>query len=155
MDELNRKQAWVLSATALEFRYSDWQPNVEVNHLCIYSKLIEGLSERLEKHYILKLICFKLLGHCNIFTFLLSFFYISWLSLCYLIDHVYISVAFDFWYVFFWHTVFSLVFGICFLAYSVLKSISSAFLLELFGISKALTILRELDPCAKLYVFWP
>ena len=30
MDELNRKRAWVLRATALEFRYSDCQPNVEV-----------------------------------------------------------------------------------------------------------------------------
>ena len=38
MDELNRKRAWVLRVTALEFRYSDCQPNVEVNHLCIYSK---------------------------------------------------------------------------------------------------------------------
>ena len=64
----------------IKFRYC-WQPNVEDYHLCIYSN-----SGRLEKHSVLKFICFKLLGHCNIFTFrkgsFLVFFYISWLSLC-------------------------------------------------------------------------
>ena len=59
------------------------------------------VTRRVEKHSILKFICFKLLGHCYIFTFSLVFFNISWLSLCfgYLIDHVYISLAFDFWHV--------------------------------------------------------
>ena len=36
MDELNRKRAWVLRATALEFRYSDCQPNVEVMKSPLY-----------------------------------------------------------------------------------------------------------------------
>ena len=89
------------------------------------------VTRRLEKHSILKFICFKLLGHCNIFTFSLVFFNISWLSLCWLLDRSCLHF-FSIWFLacVFWHTVFS----ICFLAstfrhtLSVLKSISSAFL---------------------------
>ena len=77
------------------------------------------VTRRLKKHYILKFICFKLLGHCNIFTVFLVSFCISWLSLCvgYSIDHVYISLAFDFWHVsfgirylafVFWHLLFGI-----------------------------------------------
>ena len=67
------------------------------------------VSRRLEKHSVLKFICFKLLGHCNVFTFHLSFFsYYMTFSLCWLLDRSCLhSLAFGFW-----HTV------------SVLKSIS-------------------------------
>ena len=41
--------------------------------------------------------CFKLLGHCNRFTFLFFIFHDFLYVLIYLIDHVYISLAFDFW----------------------------------------------------------
>ena len=59
------------------------------------------VTRRLEKHSILKFICFKLLGRCNIFTFSLVSLYFMTFSVCYgyLIDHIYISLAFDFWHV--------------------------------------------------------
>ena len=79
------------------------------------------VTRRLENSSVLKFICFKLLGHCNIFTFSLvfSFFYILWLSLCvgYLIDNVYLSLAFYFWHLcfgirylafVFWHLLFGI-----------------------------------------------
>ena len=80
------------------------------------------VTRRLEKHSILKFICFKLLGHCNIFTFLLIFFIFNdFLCVSFLIDHVYISSAFDFWHdCVFWHTVFS----ICFLAFTFWHTLS-------------------------------
>ena len=108
------------------------------------------VTRRLEKHSILKFLRFKPLGHCNIFTFLLSFFFFQdLLSVCvgYLIDHVYVSLAFDFWHVFSEH----LLFGIqCFKKHFV--SISSVTFWHLY-ITHA--YLRKPDPCPKLYVFWP
>ena len=71
--------------------------------------------------------CFKLLGHCKKFTYLLRFFsyFMTFCVLIYLIDHVYISLTFDFWQVFlfgiqhlafdFWHLL---------LAYSVKHFVS-------------------------------
>ena len=82
----------------IKFRYC-WQPNVEDYHLCIYSN-----SGRLEKHSVLKFICFKLLGHCNIFTFrkgssLVFFLYFMTFSVCWLNDRSCLhSLAFDFWH---------------------------------------------------------
>ena len=64
------------------------------------------VTRRLEKHSVLKFICFKLLGHCHIFTFLLIFFYISRPSLCvgYLIDHHFsIISSVNFWHLYSTH----------------------------------------------------
>ena len=87
----------MLSATALEFR--DWISLLLTTECWRLSPLYLQWLWRLEKHSISKFICFKLLGYCNIFTFTLAFFFvhISWLFLCggYLIDHVYISLAFE------------------------------------------------------------
>ena len=61
-----------LSATALEFR-----DRVSLLLTTECWKIITSVftvTRRLEKHFMLKFVCFKLLGHCNIFTFLLSFF---------------------------------------------------------------------------------
>ena len=88
----------VLLNFVIKFRYC-WQPNVEDYHLCIYSN-----SGRLEKHSVLKFICFKLLGHCNIFTFLLSFFFLYFMtfSVCWLLDRSCLhSLAFGFWHLLF------------------------------------------------------
>ena len=56
--------------------------NFKLNFNSITSVFI--LTRRLEKHSILKFICFKLLGHCNTFTFSLVFFlcFMSF-SVCY------------------------------------------------------------------------
>ena len=75
------------------------------------------VTRRLEKHSILKFICFKLLEHCNIFSLVFLYFMTS--SVCWLLDRsydVYISLAFVFLASTFWHTL------------SVLKSTSLAFL---------------------------
>ena len=82
----------------------------------------DGIS--VEEHSnILKFRCLKLLGHCNRFSFLLRFFlyFMTFCVLIYLIDHVYISLAFDFWQVFpfgIQYLAFGSSCGICFLAYS-------------------------------------
>ena len=74
MDELNRKRAWVLSATALEFRHGVSLLLTTGQMLKIITS-VSIVTRRLEKHSVLKFICFKLLGHCNIFTFLFSVFF--------------------------------------------------------------------------------
>ena len=99
MDELNRKRAWVLSATALEFRDRvSLLLTTDVEATSVFR-----VTRRLEKHSIWSFICFKLLERCNIFTFslLVFFLYFMTFSVCYgyLIDHVYISLVFDFWHV--------------------------------------------------------
>ena len=81
------------------------------------------VTRRLKKHSILKLICFKLLGHCSIFTVFLFFFCISWLSLCVAL------VTRQIMFTFLQHLIFGtwvlaygiqhLFFGIYFLAYIV------------------------------------
>ena len=120
----------------IKFRYC-WQPNVEDYHLCIYSN-----SGRLEKHSVLKFICFKPLGHCNIFTFrkvlliclfIYFFLYIFHDFLCVLVTWWIMFTFFSIWSLAsaFWHTV------------SVLKSISYFVSISsvLFGISTALTLI--------------
>ena len=49
-------------------------------------KFIFIVTKRLEKHSVLKFIFLKLLGHCNIFTFLVSFFISMTFSVCWLLD---------------------------------------------------------------------
>ena len=122
----------------IEFRY---HPIDNRMLKIITSAFIE--TRRLEKHSILKFICFKLLGHCNIFTFSLVFFNISWLSLCWLLDRSCLHF-FSIWFLacVFWHTVFS----ICFLAYIVCFKkhfVSTSMVTVIFGIPIALTLLRE------------
>ena len=71
------------------------------------------VTRRLEKHSVLKFICFKLLGPCNILTFLLSFFslYFMTFSVCWLLDRSCLHF-FSIWFLacVFWHTVFSICF---------------------------------------------
>ena len=70
--------------------------------------------------------CFKLLGHCKKFTYLLRFFsyFMTFCVLIYLIDHVYISLAFDFWQVFFGIECFAFAFWYLLLAYGVKHFVS-------------------------------
>ena len=71
MDELNRKRAGCkvpqLLSFVIEFRYY-----IDNRMLKIITSVFI-VTRRVEKHSILKFICFKLLGHCNIFTFSLDF----------------------------------------------------------------------------------
>ena len=94
----------VLSNFVIEFRYFYID-----NRMFKIITSVFIVTRRLEKHSILKFLRFKPLGHCNIFTFLLSFFF-SWPSVCvgYLIDHVHVSLAFDFWRVFSEHLLFGI-----------------------------------------------
>ena len=78
------------------------------------------VTRRLEKHSILKFICFKLLGRCNIFTFSLVFFlYFMTFCVCWLLDRS----CLHFFSIWFLACVgiryLAFVFGIYFLAYIV------------------------------------
>ena len=111
----------LLLNVVIEFPYY-WQLNVEDYHLCIYSKLeLHGFRNiPLWNSFILN--CLGTVTYSPIRAVFSLFFFIYFMTFSdgYLIDHVYIPLAFDFWHVFlgirylafgFWHLLLAYSFG--------------------------------------------
>ena len=114
---------------------------------------------RLGKHSMLKFICLNWFGAVTYSLFSLVFLYFMTFPLCWLLDRLCVHfLAFDFWHVFFgirylafgfWHLLSGIqCFNRRFVSISLVSSVTFWHLCSTNGF-------KELDPCPKLYVFWP